>query len=201
VRYVDKNEKRQIINYIHLRNFCIIVCTFFIQLVSAQSIPNETIPFDFRYSDDYDLSVLYLSVTNNQASYNRLVSAIREGNTRLEILSGRKYVSLVSCIMNMDIGEGDIINRASEQASVVRALLKTRFGIPHECIAFSIDTTQGRRNRVYLNIFSGELPQGERSNEIQYVQKGNRDKVLDKYVYGIPYGNYWMILKRNNRLN
>jgi len=147
----------------------------------------------FNKSASYtcETSVDYMQNSAEMAVLTNGISADRNS-----ILQGRRYISIVPCIRQNQIQKAEVINRASLQASVIRAYLKTKCGIPHECIAFAIDTTQNISDVVMVNIFNGELPQGNESGIIKYVLGGNTADIFSKYGSGIPYGNLWMIQER-----
>lgn len=135
----------------------------------------------------------------NRANMNILTDAISKN--KRSITEHEKYISLVPCIRRNQIGDARAVNNASLQASVIRAFLKLNCAVPHNCIAFAIDTTQNMSDVVMVNIFDGSLPQGEDSGTICYVLNGYPEGVLSKYTNGVPYGNLWMIQTRGNNRN
>lgn len=162
----------------------------------SQNIPESgSLEFHFKYNSPAQNTVLSLEYMQNRANMGLLMSGI--SSNKNSILEGRKYISIVPCIQRGKMFNPDEINRASIQASVIRATLKVNAGIPHECIAFAIDTTQNVSNVVMVNIFEGPLPQGKESGTIQYILNGKTDAIFTKYSNGVPYGNIWMIQARS----
>lgn len=142
--------------------------------------------------------LLYQDVDANDASLQWLYGAMKAN--RMAVLSGKAHFEIFSFIPASKVGDPTAINDASLQASVVRAYLKTQYGIAHESCTFAIDTTQGKQNVVQLQLVSGAVPQYANS---QIAYSINRTPAAVKsavaeYTSGVPYMSYLMYMARRN---
>lgn len=141
---------------------------------------------------------LYQDYQSNDASLQWLYSIMKAN--RVAVLAGKAHFEIFSYISSSDVGNPQAINAASLQASVVRAYLKTRYGIDHRSCTFAIDTTQNLKNVVQLQLVSGPVPQYA-NTQILYSESrstaGARE-AISGYRNGVPYMSYLMYMARRN---
>lgn len=78
--------------------------------------------------------------------------------SRKRILKGDCHLLIVSHVDAYTFEDDAVVNEASLRANRIRAYLKTRFDIPHECIAFYIDRSGIYRDRVHVYEVFKPLP-------------------------------------------
>ena len=78
--------------------------------------------------------------------------------SRNRLLKGNSHLLIVSHVDAYTGEEESVINEASLRANRIRAYLKVRFDIPHECVAFYIDRSGSYRDRVHVYEVYKPLP-------------------------------------------
>lgn len=144
--------------------------------------------------------LLFDTYRNNAQSLARMDSFVQAN--RSAIVSGAAHLALFGYIPASEVGNKRAVNSASIQASVVRAFLKTNYGIDHGCFTFAIDTTQNLSNVVQLQLVRGGIPTYA-NTEINYSESRNQGAIaaaFADYRNGIPYTSYYMVLARRNEL-
>lgn len=141
---------------------------------------------------------LYQDYKTNDASLRWLYSVMK--TNRIAVLSGKAHFEIFGYIKSGDVGNDRAINSASTQASVVRAYLKTQYGIDHRSCTFAIDTTQNLDNVVQLQIVSGPVPEYA-NTQILYCESRSSSAIKEAmagYADGVPYMSYLMYMARRN---
>lgn len=144
--------------------------------------------------------LLFDTYRTNAQSLARMGSFVQAN--RSAIVSGAAHLALFGYIPSYEVGNKRAVNNASVQASVVRAFLKTHYGIDHGCFTFAIDTTQNLSNVVQLQLVRGGIPTYS-NTEINYSESHNQGAIAEafaQYRNGIPYTSYYMVLARRNEL-
>ena len=78
--------------------------------------------------------------------------------SRNRLQKGNSHLLIVSHVDAYSGEEEQVINEASLRANRIRSYLKTRFDIPHECVAFYIDRSGSYRDRVHVYEVYKPLP-------------------------------------------
>ena len=78
--------------------------------------------------------------------------------SRNRLQKGNSHLLIVSHVDAYSGEEEQVINEASHRANRIRSYLKTRFDIPHECVAFYIDRSGSYRDRVHVYEVYKPLP-------------------------------------------
>ncbi|MEG0467850.1 MAG: DUF3575 domain-containing protein [Mucinivorans sp.] len=142
--------------------------------------------------------ILYKTYSSNENALDVLARMVASHRTQL--VTGRAHFEILSYIPSYNVGVLSSVNFASLQASVVRAYLKTQYGIAHAYSTFAIDTTQNMENVVQLQLVSGPIPQYA-NQDIFYSHKGSSwsiNQAFAAYRGGIPYASYRMINSQRN---
>lgn len=112
----------------------------------------ESFLFSFRADND-----LFLADYGDNAYQLERMGGIFDAS-RDRILKGDCHLLIVSHVNAYDCEEDAVINEASLRAARIRAYLKTRFGIPHDCVAFYIDRSGNYRDQVHVYEVYKPLP-------------------------------------------
>lgn len=75
-----------------------------------------------------------------------------------KLMAGGYHILIVSHIGAYDYENEEVINEASLRANRIRAYIKMRFDIPHECVAFYIDRSGSYRDQVHVYQVCKPLP-------------------------------------------
>lgn len=75
-----------------------------------------------------------------------------------QILKGDCHLLIVSHVNAYEYEDKEVVNEASLRAGRIRAYLKTRFDIPHDCVAFYIDRSGNYRDQVHVYKVYKPLP-------------------------------------------
>lgn len=78
--------------------------------------------------------------------------------SRKELIGGNSHLLLISHVDAYAFEKEEVVNEASLRANRIRAYLKTRFNIPHECVAFYIDRSGSYRDQVHVYKVYKPLP-------------------------------------------
>lgn len=135
---------------------------------------------------------------DNKQQLDEIYSDVQNNVSKLQ--QNLSHINIVSYLYKSQIENSRAINSACIQASVVRALFKSKYDVPHSAITFSIDTAQNVGNVVRVNYVNTPVPLY--SNSAIYYSESSSiiaiEVMLHKYPQGIPYTNYWMQVARNN---
>ena len=112
----------------------------------------ESFLFSFRENSDMFLA----DYGDNAYQLERMGRLLDISRNRL--LKGDSHLLIVSHVDAYGGEEEPVINEASLRANRIRSYLKTRFDIPHECIAFYIDRSGIYRDRVHVYEVYKPLP-------------------------------------------
>lgn len=144
--------------------------------------------------------LLYDTYKNNVQSLYRLQGIIAAN--RSAILNGSSYLALYGFIPAGEVNDKRAVNTASVQASVVRAYLKTQFGIPHTCVTFDIDTALNRSDVVEVQLVRAPIP-AYSNVAINYSESRNLNSIAGafaQYRNGVPYISYYMVLAKRGEI-
>lgn len=78
--------------------------------------------------------------------------------SRKELIGGDCHLLVISHVDAYTFDQKEVVNEASLRANRIRAYLKTRFSIPHECVAFYIDRSGSYRDQVHVYKVYKPLP-------------------------------------------
>lgn len=157
-----------------------------------------------RYSDGSmfyfkpNKSLLYTAYKSNQKSLNWLNSTVVANRAALQ--SGEVYLEIFAYIPASEVGDARAINWASIQGSVVRAYIKTQYGISHDKCTFAIDTTQNLQNVIQVQLVSGTVPRYS-NQQISYSSSrsaSSAQRAVRDYRNGVPYMSYLMYLAKRD---
>ena len=112
----------------------------------------ESFLFSFKENSDMFLA----DYGDNAYQLERMGRLLDASRNRL--LKGNSHLLIVSHVDAYTSEEESVINEASLRANRIRAYLKVRFDIPHECVAFYIDRSGSYRDRVHVYEVYKPLP-------------------------------------------
>ena len=112
----------------------------------------ESFLFSFKENSDMFLA----DYGDNAYQLERMGRLLDASRNRL--LKGNSHLLIVSHVDAYGGEEESVINEASLRANRIRAYLKVRFDIPHECVAFYIDRSGSYRDRVHVYEVYKPLP-------------------------------------------
>lgn len=115
-------------------------------------IKSESFLFSFKENND----MLLADYGDNIYQLERLGNMLQL--KREQLLSGRYHLLIISHVSPYTYEEPEVLNEASLRANRIRAYMKSRFGIPHESVAFYIDRSGNFRDGVHVYLIHGPLP-------------------------------------------
>ncbi|MEG1607408.1 MAG: DUF3575 domain-containing protein [Mucinivorans sp.] len=145
-----------------------------------------------RLAFGLNAKILYSNFGNNQAQLSKIYNLVSINKTAL--LTGQSHLNIVCYIYPSQVGNSKAINNASYQGSVVRALFRTRYGIPHSSTTFYIDTTEYLNNTVRIEYLATAVGQYD-NQDIYYSRSGSSSSMLAAmmdYRPTVPYTSSWM---------
>jgi|GEM_PF-5410216 len=160
--------------------FCFIYLA--VKVLSGQSKESGTIIHEFNLKFAFNQKIISRDYLNND---NELIKIANYINTKLDsINNGYIKVSLKSIIYE-DQGSNILaINRSAVLASVVRAYLKTKYGLINENFVFGIELSPKGSDSVNIKFIPSSLQNSSMSSEIFYSlssSKRNIEDQLSKY--------------------
>ncbi|WP_233564388.1 MULTISPECIES: DUF3575 domain-containing protein [Parabacteroides] len=112
----------------------------------------ESFLFSFRQDND-----LFLADYGDNAYQLERMGGLLDVS-RDQILKGDCHLLIVSHVNAYEYEDEEVVNEASLRAGRIRAYLKTRFDIPHDCVAFYIDRSGNYRDQVHVYKVHKPLP-------------------------------------------
>ena len=112
----------------------------------------ESFLFSFRRDND-----LFLADYGDNAYQLERMGGLLDAS-RDQILKGDCHLLIVSHVNAYEYEDKEVVNEASLRAGRIRAYLKTRFDIPHDCVAFYIDRSGNYRDQVHVYKVYKPLP-------------------------------------------
>ena len=112
----------------------------------------ESFLFSFKGNSDLFLA----DYGDNAYQLERMGQLLDASRNRL--LKGDNHLLIVSHVDAYGYEEDAVVNEASLRASRIRAYLKTRFDIPHDCVAFYIDRSGSYRDQIHIYNVYRPLP-------------------------------------------
>ena len=112
----------------------------------------ESFLFSFRQDND-----LFLADYGDNAYQLERMGGLLDVS-RDQILKGDCHLLIVSHVNAYEYEDKEVVNEASLRAGRIRAYLKTRFDIPHDCVAFYIDRSGNYRDQVHVYKIYKPLP-------------------------------------------
>ena len=112
----------------------------------------ESFLFSFRQDND-----LFLADYGDNAYQLERMGGLLDVS-RDQILKGDCHLLIVSHVNTYEYEDKEVVNEASLRAGRIRAYLKTRFDIPHDCVAFYIDRSGNYRDQVHVYKVYKPLP-------------------------------------------
>lgn len=137
------------------RIYLFVVCCLLRSGIEAQTTTYykaESFFFSFKENSD-----MFLADYGDNAYQLERMSRLFDVS-RKRLLRGDSHLLIVSHVNAYTYEDEAVINEASLRANRIRAYLKTRFDIPHECIAFYIDRSGIYRDRVHIYNVYKPLP-------------------------------------------
>ena len=112
----------------------------------------ESFLFSFRQDND-----LFLADYGDNAYQLERMGGLLDVS-RDQILKGDCHLLIVSHVNAYEYEDKEVVNEASLRAGRIRAYLKTRFDISHDCVAFYIDRSGNYRDQVHVYKVYKPLP-------------------------------------------
>ena len=112
----------------------------------------ESFLFSFRRDND-----LFLADYGDNAYQLERMGGLLDASHD-QILKGDCHLLIVSHVNAYEYEDKEVVNEASLRAGRIRAYLKTRFDIPHDCVAFYIDRSGNYRDQVHVYKVYKPLP-------------------------------------------
>ena len=112
----------------------------------------ESFLFSFKEGNDMFLA----DYGDNAYQLERLGRRLPVSNKYL--LNGSYHLLIVAHVGAYNYGENRVINEAAIRAGRIRAYMRTRLDIPHECAAFYIDRSGNYRDQIHVYLVKSPLP-------------------------------------------
>ena len=112
----------------------------------------ESFLFSFRQDND-----LFLADYGDNVYQLERMGGLLDAS-RNQILKGDCHLLIVSHVNAYEYEDEEVVNEASLRAGRIRAYLKTRFDIPHDCVAFYIDRSGNYRDQIHVYKVYKPLP-------------------------------------------
>lgn len=136
------------------RTLCtLLLCFTLFTGVNAQSYYHAE---SFLYSFEEGRDMFLADYGDNAYWLQRMNTALQV--SRVQLLGGEFHLLIVAHVGAYNYEEEAVINEASLRASRIRAYIKSKLNIPHECIAFYIDRSGSYRNQVHVYQVHMPLP-------------------------------------------
>lgn len=123
--------------------------------VNAQTtsyVKAESFLFSFREAND-----MFLADYGDNAYWLQRMNESLQAS-RVHLLEGNSHLLIVAHVSAYDYEEESVINEAALRASRIRAYIKSKLNIPHECVAFYIDRSGSYRDQVHVYRVQMPLP-------------------------------------------
>lgn len=112
----------------------------------------ESFLFSFKEGNDMFLA----DYGDNAYQLERLGQRLPVFNKYL--LNGSFHLLIIAHVGAYNYGENQVVNEAAIRAGRIRAYMRTRLDIPHECAAFYIDRSGNYRDQVHVYLVKSPLP-------------------------------------------
>ena len=123
--------------------------------VNAQTtsyVKAESFLFSFREAND-----MFLADYGDNAYWLQRMNESLQAS-RVHLLEGNSHLLIVAHVSAYDYEDESVINEAALRASRIRAYIKSKLNIPHECVAFYIDRSGSYRDQVHVYRVQMPLP-------------------------------------------
>lgn len=144
----------------------------------------------FLYSFPEGSDLLEEDCGDNKAVLLQMEEELTAARSKIE--AGNYHLLIVSHVSAFNYSNRRIINKASCQASYLRAYIISRVSIPEECIAFYIDRSGDFRDKVHVYLVRSVLP--VYANKIISFSEDESPEAMQKAVArygGVPYMNLY----------
>ena len=133
-----------------------VLCGLCMAEVHAQSGPSYTKAESFLFSfvEEKDL---FLADYGDNAYYLQSMNETLTAS-RVKLLGGNYHLLIVAHAGSTNYTDEAVVNEASLRASRIRAYLKSKLNIPHDCVAFYIDRSGDYRDQVHVYQVHAPLP-------------------------------------------
>lgn len=140
----------------------------------------------FRLSFAAGSNVLERKFCDNSTALNNLAPAI--SSQIYDIKTNRAHIEITGYILIDKTDDLSSLNEISLQASVVRAYLKTRYGLDNNCFTFNIDNSLDVSNVIEVTIKSSDVPIGA-NRDIFYTFNPSPNSLYNVFIQydSIPY--------------
>lgn len=148
----------------------------------------RTSSFLYSFSEGSDL--LEEDCGDNKAVLLQMEEELTAARSKIE--AGNYHLLIVSHVSAFNYSNRRIINKASCQASYLRAYIISRLSIPEECIAFYIDRSGDFQDKVHVYLVRSVQP--VYANKIISFSEDESPEAMQKAVAryrGVPYMNLY----------
>ena len=156
VLYINMYRIKGLHRKIQVRTIFLLLLNFLLGIGADAQITTyykaESFLFSFRQDND-----LFLADYGDNAYQLERMGGLLDVS-RDQILKGDCHLLIVSHVNAYEYEDKEVVNEASLRAGRIRAYLKTRFDIPHDCVAFYIDRSGNYRDRVHVYKVYKPLP-------------------------------------------
>ena len=146
----------------------------------------ESFLFSFKEGNDMFLA----DYGDNAYQLKRLGERLPVANKYL--LNRSYHLLIVAHVGAYNYGENEVVNEAALRAGRIRAYMRRRLAIPHECVAFYVDRSGNYRDQVHVYLVKSPLPWFA-NIEISYSESRYPmaiDEAIRKYG-NVPYVNLY----------
>ncbi len=156
VLYINMYRIKGLHRKIQVRTIFLLLLNFLLGIGADAQITTyykaESFLFSFRQDND-----LFLADYGDNAYQLERMGGLLDVS-RDQILKGDCHLLIVSHVNAYEYEDKEVVNEASLRAGRIRAYLKTRFDIPHDCVAFYIDRSGNYRDQVHVYKVYKPLP-------------------------------------------
>ena len=133
-----------------------ILCSLFMPGANAQTTRSYTKAESFLFSFVEEKDLFLVDYGDNAYYLQHMNESLTASRTKL--LGGEYHLLIVAHVSSYNNTDETVINEASLRASRIRAYLKSKLNIPHECIAFYIDRSGDYLDQVHVYQVHAPLP-------------------------------------------
>lgn len=150
-----KVKEHQGIGVIKTVLYLCMICFLFVPKAYAQkTVYTKAESFLFSFTEESDQ--FFADYGDNAFALQRMNETLTA--SRAKLLGNNYHLLIVAHVKSYNSADNNVINEASLRASRIRAYLKLKLGIPHECVAFYIDRNGGYIDQVHVYQVHAPLP-------------------------------------------
>ena len=137
-----------------------VFCLFVLSIVCVPGVKAQKTTYtkaeSFLFSFVEDNNLFLADYGDNAFSLQRMNETLTA--TRARLLDNNYHLLIVSHVTPFNSTDDKVVNEASLRASRIRAYLKQKLNIPHECVAFYIDRSGEYNDQVHVYQVHAPLP-------------------------------------------